>query len=363
MIWKPKEKELTPEEAVVIAKKELAPFWFGSPPLLAGIEHDGLPLIIPLSKDFFKKSWMIFLIDPTDFEGESALVYAKEWFRRYHLNNLGFILVLVPSYEYLRRPQSIQKLMEKQQMSFPLVLDSQGALAQALNATKFPKIVLLSKGQILQSHDGEEAFSEIENRLQKFLRSLDRGLPLLPLFFPKTEAVKDVARYEFGYQPKMGAPMMVFPEPGFVTGDDNIRRAKFVVPKTEGDDQDSEISEKFIISGEWLQYPEGIVTADATAYIQLMSPAAKVSLIAAPAGKPGLEPPRIGVDVGGLAVYDAISGEDVKMEDSGETQVRIVKPNLYHILVGLPKKQRKVILRFPNAKRSPVAIYGLRFGE
>ncbi|MEO5969988.1 MAG: hypothetical protein ABIQ95_08675 [Bdellovibrionia bacterium] len=360
MIWKPKEKELTPEEAVAIAKKDLAPFWFGSSPLLAGFAHEGHSLIVPLSSEFVKKNWMILLIDPTDFEGENAIFYAKEWYRRYHQNNFGFIIVLVPSYEYMRLPASIQKLMEKQQISFPLVLDAEGTLAHALNATKLPKTVLLNQGRVIQAYEGDEDFKEIENHLQKFLRSLDPGLALLPLFSPKEARVVDVDRYEFGYKPKIGSPVMTFPSPGFVVGEDKIRRAKFVHHR-DGNEEGEGLS-KFIISGEWQQYPEGIVTSDPNAYIQLTSPAERVSLIAAPAGKAGLEPPRISVEVGGRAVYDAISGEDLKMEDSGESQVRVVKPLFYHILVNLPKDHRKVVLRFLNAKRGPIALYGIRFG-
>lgn len=361
MIWKPKEKELTPEEAVAIAKKDLAPFWFGSSPLLAGIAHEGHSLIVPLSKEFIKKRWLIFLIDPTAFEGENAIFYAKEWYRRYHLNNLGFIIVLVPSYDYMRLPASIQKFMEKQQISFPLVLDAEGSLAHALNATKLPKTVLLDNGRVIQAYEGNQEFNEIEDCLQKFLRSTDPGLALLPLFSPRETRVLDVDRYEFGYKPKVGSPLMVFPAPGFVMGEDNIRRAKFVRHR-EGNEDGHGLS-KFIISGEWQQYPEGIVTSDSNAYIQLTSPAERVSLIAAPAGKVGLEPPRISVEVEGRAVYDAISGEDIKMDDSGETQVKVVKPLFYHILVGLPKNHRNVVLRFSNAKRAPVALYGLRFGD
>ena len=236
---------------------------------------------------FTKKGWMIFFIDPTDFEGENAIAYAKEWYRRYHLNNLGFILVLVPSYDFLRQPAAIHKLIEKQQISFPVVLDAQGELAHAMNATHLPKIVLLDGGQVIQAYECKEAFSDIENRLQKFLRTKDRGLPLLPLYTPKVVGIQNVDRYEFGYMPRMGASTMAFPAPGFVAGEDGIRRAKFVNKSSaEGDGDGTEnISnpEKFVISGEWQQYPEGIVTSDPTSSIRLISPAQRVSLIAAPA--------------------------------------------------------------------------------
>ena len=37
MVWKKKEKLLSPEEAIAQAKRELAPFWFNSEPLLAAV--------------------------------------------------------------------------------------------------------------------------------------------------------------------------------------------------------------------------------------------------------------------------------------------------------------------------------------
>ena len=50
MVWKPREKELTAEEAIEQAAKELAPFWYGCSPLLAGILEDGIFLTLPLSE-------------------------------------------------------------------------------------------------------------------------------------------------------------------------------------------------------------------------------------------------------------------------------------------------------------------------
>ena len=42
MAWKRKEKKLTPDEAIALAKKELAPFWIGSEPLFAAIKNVGV---------------------------------------------------------------------------------------------------------------------------------------------------------------------------------------------------------------------------------------------------------------------------------------------------------------------------------
>src|SRR5581483_9150852 len=96
MVWKPKEKELTPEEAVAAAKKELAPFWHGSPPLLAGVLSPQGVTAHPLDPAFGAKSWLLFFLDPTDAAGESAFSYARELHRRYHQHNVGCLLVFRP---------------------------------------------------------------------------------------------------------------------------------------------------------------------------------------------------------------------------------------------------------------------------
>ena len=57
MAWKPKEKQLTPEEAIAQARKELAPYWLNSEPLLAAVRGDDQKITVhPLAKDFESKA-------------------------------------------------------------------------------------------------------------------------------------------------------------------------------------------------------------------------------------------------------------------------------------------------------------------
>jgi hypothetical protein len=84
MVWKPKEKELTLEEALSLAKKELAPFWIGSPPLLAAFKTKHHTALYPIHPTFNESSWAIFFINPTCFSGKTTTLFAREMYRRYH---------------------------------------------------------------------------------------------------------------------------------------------------------------------------------------------------------------------------------------------------------------------------------------
>src|SRR4051812_43129684 len=97
-MWKSKEKEISVEEATALAKQELAPFWFGSSPLLVGVFIDEKYIAVPLEESFNKKPWLLFFIDMTDFSSETLLLYSQEWHRRYHQNNLGVLMIAQPLY-------------------------------------------------------------------------------------------------------------------------------------------------------------------------------------------------------------------------------------------------------------------------
>ncbi len=63
--WKKKEKALTPEEAIAAAKRELAPFWYNSEPLLAAVRTEAGASVLPLNSNFVQKSWAYVFVDPT----------------------------------------------------------------------------------------------------------------------------------------------------------------------------------------------------------------------------------------------------------------------------------------------------------
>ncbi|MFZ9594842.1 MAG: hypothetical protein ACO3A2_02055 [Bdellovibrionia bacterium] len=355
MIWKPKEKELSLDQAIVLAKRELAPYWLGSEPLIAAFEKDSQLMAVPLSEKIQKKSWMLFLVDPTDFGTELALSQAKRWVQRYGSPQFAFLLVVVPSYEFQKNPDTLPALLDRLQAGFPAVLDHSRSLSEAFQVSEFPSVVLLEKGQKVSQSLARGDLSELELELQNHLRKSDPGLALPPLSAPLSGVLRDSGRWELGFSPSFGSGAE-FPDPGFEDQANGTRRGTFTFAQ-------SHANSSFWIEGSWTQTPQGIRTQDPHARIQFISPGSQVALIAASEASNSSPMIRIAVEVHGVSSFDAVAGEDLKMDDSGEFHLRITKPMKYHMLRHLRPGRRKVTLHFSQLQGQAVTLYGLRFAE
>src|SRR5690349_8284099 len=83
MVWKPKEKELSRDEAIELARKELAPHWVGGPPLLAAVRAGNQATVVPLDPGFHKQAWLIYFIDLTDYHRTRVLEHIQKFQHRY----------------------------------------------------------------------------------------------------------------------------------------------------------------------------------------------------------------------------------------------------------------------------------------
>lgn len=332
MAWKPKEKPLTLEEAVALARKELAPFWLGSEPLFAGVRGaNGAATVHPLNEAFTRRNWLLLFLDPTTFSGGTALGVAREWHRRYGALELGIIAVLCVPYAGLRRPELIEHLLPKQQFSFPVVMDPEGLLASAFSARDLPKVLLLGKGKPVFESAGAHWLKSPELELQSFLRSTDPGLPLPPPLTSAAGAIEDVDRVDFA------------------AGDANARMVtRGGVPVT--------------FSGPWGREGECFIPQDETSRVRFDSPSPFVGLVARSLSGSPL-PSDVAVEVIGRPAWDDISGEEIHMSEDGSSVARVQPPRLYRILRNLPDGERNVELSFPSARETRIGVLGLRFGR
>lgn len=354
MAWKPKEKELTPEEAIAAAKKDLAPFWTGSSPLIAGVRNQGKALAYPLDKAFHEVPWLLFFLDPTEFSGLMTLQYAKEFYRRYQPNGLGMILIYRPTYPYMADGKFTERFVKNYQFSFPVVLDHDGLLHEAFTAQELPKVVLVEKGVTIFERAGKTWTRETEKLLQQFLRKTDPGLPLLTQYFPADSLPVDVMKFEFGG--KKATPG-IFGTSGFIKtnppGTATLFKAERPKKMNPGE---------LVISGSWIQNEDLIATEDPEAFIAFRSPGKIVSLIGQAFAKTS-EPAKVVIEVDGIPAFDVFGGEDLQFDDEGNSFVKLERPSLYHPLSKLPEANREITLRFPFSKKVPVALFGIRFGD
>jgi hypothetical protein len=357
MSWKPKEKELTQDEAIEAAKVELAPFWFGTTPQIAGVKNDNQYQVFPIDSEFFKKAWLFFFVDPTDFSGETAFVFAKEWYKRFNSHGINILLIIYSVYGYLKVPATIREILDEHAIKFAVVMDVEGTILGAFGVLATPKIQLFSEGKTFFEFFGKDWLGQAELEIQTFLRVKDPGLPLLPMFSPQKGVARDIRRMEFGAQPRTGESV-IFPEPGFV-GDlkDGFRKGQFhgMGPKSLG-------PLDFYISGIWNQDDERILTSDPNALIMFRCSSAKISIVVESHSKT-VEKSLLAVEINGVPAHEAIAGDTILMDDTGRSVIKVGKAHLNHLLTNMNHESKEITFRFPNADMAPLAIYGIRVGE
>jgi hypothetical protein len=321
MVWKKKEKPLSPEEAIAQAKRELAPFWFNSEPLLAAIKTEAGASALPLTSDFVDRPWLFLFVDAGEFTSEGIYVLSREWYRRYHQHKLGIVLFLKPNPAgVFANSESVRKL----QLGFPVAIDHDGLFASAFKVTKWPAAVLQNGAQPTVHVEGINWPPDTEEKIQVALRATDRGLAL-PLSIQFKHALTEDSRVDFG----------------------STRPAPIGVQ----------------LSGDWTQGEDFIRTQDPHATLEITAKSPHVSII----GRSSLEtrPTRIAIETpsGGQMLTVENLPEHVAADENGKAVIRIQYVGLYHLLKALPTAKRQIKLSFPDSSTIPVFIYGLRFGR
>lgn len=327
MAWKPRAKQLTPAEAVAHARSELAPFWLGAEPMLAGVRTaDGRATAHPLDKSFDQRAWVILFGDLTDFTGEGVLAFAREWMRRYSSHELFALFVVRSTYSFLNSAKALPPLLRKSFESFPVVLDNDGLIAEAFDVKPngWPAVKLVNQRKVHFERSGPRWAEGVEKEIQSYLRIKDPGLPLAPPFTSP----------EFVFKASSGAELG--------------QRARSPI---------------FRLDGKIALEQDRVIVQSSAASIRFRSPLSRVSVIAQSLLLSAGEPAHIRVELDGGPVFDAVSGPDLTFGDDGGSEIKVTDGRLYHALQGLPHKSREITLRCPDADRLPVAIYGVRFAE
>ncbi len=334
--WRGREKTLTREEAIAMAKKEAASSWYGSPPLFAAYPMGGKIQAFPLDPIFEKQNWLVVVKDLSHPSAMLDLQILQEFHHRYGDYGLGIILVLEPHYSYFRDREYLEWLSRKGKLSFPLVVDRDGKLAQAFGSSEqiatygvgsSTRAVLLAQKEHLAQESGVNWFIATEKAIQNLLRKKDPGLPLPPLFEASEAFFKEIDRIDFG------------------------RLAKPI-----------DLNRDFKLEGIWWSEGDRLVTTDARASVRFKSPASRLALFARSISKTS-NVAKVAIDLAGTRAPLTLAGPDLINDEDGGALVRVDEARLYQPLVGLPVPMREVTLRFPYADRAGVAIYGIAFWD
>ncbi|MCM2276977.1 MAG: hypothetical protein NDJ89_02745 [Oligoflexia bacterium] len=352
--WKPKEKPLSLEEAVALAKRELSRYWIGSEPLLAAVRSGEKVTAHPLSADFARRDWLMLFMDPTGFSAEPALNRIEEWSQRFAGHGIGFVVVLRVPYANLRRVEALEWLLPRKQFPFILVLDAEDQLSAAFGATsarELPRMYLLVDGKPVAERSGRSWGEGVEERIQQLLWKRDPGLPLPPALPPEQSGAADIAAISF-------ADRRQYPKPGFQVDEFGELRAGFAGATSIALEKDAT---PYQISGGWKLEGERLIAADETATLRLKSPGSHFAVVAELAARePG--DGEILLELEGIRMHEGLAAEDLGQDESGGSVLRVREARTYRAFKGLPNPGRELCLRFPHAREMPVALYGLRFG-
>jgi hypothetical protein len=323
MSWKKKEKPLTPEQAIAMAKKDLAPYWFNSEPLLAAIQVPGGASVLPLNSNFVDTPWAYFFVDPTEFAGERALQIIREWYRRYAGHKVGFMIVFRAALPFMK---SAPDLLKKFQIGFPAVYDYDGLYSQAFGIDSWPAVVVQNRGEEITRGMGASWTGEKEEKIQHFLRLADPGLSL-PLPFDLGHAVKGHSRIDLG-----------------------TVKGKSV----------NILGSVIELSGKWVENEDSISTSDPEATAEIHSPSPVIAVIAQAGTEYQVTKMLIESLDGTLTSENNCEGSTV--DEFGRILVRVQNFGLYYLFRELPASRKNFKMTFPEAHNVPVRIYGLRFG-
>lgn len=330
MAWKRKEKDLTQEQVIDLAKQELAPHWYNAAfPLLAGLEEAGTLSAHPLDPHFRDSTWIVFSVDPFSNEGLFAIRLAKEWAARYEAHGIRCLLAFPEETDVFTDRSGVEGFLDREGITMPTFVDREGLVSLALGVNSLPTLAFLTGAGVSFVRTGPRWFEGLELELQAHLRKKDPGLSL-PLPFELLDAPRDLRRCDFGSQPKRILPHSVDPA-----------------------NRPMEIG----LGGEWKHEASYILTHDPQAELSFDIGSSGFSLMARSMSKV-LERARILVEFNGAPVFDVFGWDDLTFDDMGRSLVEVRDARLYRVARNL-KEPGKVILRFPNAANLPMALYSL----
>lgn len=115
----------------------------------------------------------VILIDFWDYTSINCLrtlPYLKEWHRKYQDFGLVVIGIHTPEFKFARKPEILQRMLERSGIRYPIVLDNEALLWSAFGARSWPTKYLIDKdGFVRFSHQGEGGYQQFERALQQLI--------------------------------------------------------------------------------------------------------------------------------------------------------------------------------------------------
>ncbi len=131
-------------------------FWFNSEPIPITAQHGRVILL--------------FFWDYTCAHCLHSLPYVVEWSRKYRDHGFLTIGVHTPKFPFGKNPQYIQKAIEREGITFPVVMDNEGLIAANYSQRSWPTMQIVDKHGFLRfQNSGEGNYQTTERIIQALL--------------------------------------------------------------------------------------------------------------------------------------------------------------------------------------------------
>ena len=248
--------------------------------------------------------------------------FAMEWARRYDEMGLVVIGVHSPEFSFARDPKLVEKALHRAGIRFPVATDNTLMMRNAYRVQEMPALFLLDRdGSIYLAHSGEGGYERIDRAIQGLLRESGfRGeLPMLM----EVSSVEDFVPGSFE---RITPPVRT----GYLHGSlGNVEGYSPELP-AEYEDPHLYVEGKFYAQGSWLASADAFeFQGDArTGYLVLRYSGNSVNIVMS-SKTPGAV---IQVRRNGEAVGTAECGDDITVDEHGNTVIVLNEPKLFRVV-------------------------------
>lgn len=323
---KKKDKEYTAEEALDIAIKTLTPYWFKSPPLIYGAELEGKVFPQPIDPAITKGVWILIFSSPTGFSFYRSHPLFLEWEKRFGPLGIQLAFCFLGEHSFVTEHRAAEYWLKHRNIKTIAICDYDGMLLKAFGGEPLPRMVILNNGEVIHNSGGDKWLENAEVELQKILRKTSPGLPFwMPYTEPFASLVETVRLRFFANSKDNGYAGMQW-------------------------------------TGNWKSDENRMYTLDPKSEITFEPTGNMIHFIAQSLGE-NFTPTRVIFNCAGASFSEHFAGSDLVLDDEGHSSVILTEPRAYFILQNLSQHHKKITLRFPNARVTPVAVYGLSMGK
>ena len=256
-----------------------------------------------------------------------TLPYLRDWNTKYASRGLVIVGVHSPEFQFKHDEGNVREAMVRERVTWPVAMDNDFDTWRAYSNRYWPNKFLIDKdGEIRYNHIGEGAYTETELHIRGYLEEAGYDVSDIPV-----GGVTGVEEDEPG---RKMITREIYAGRGWERGE-YLGNEKPAIGKLSTDFQDpgDHVGGRFYLHGVWSIDRESVTHSRPTEgfgdYIAIAYEAASVNVVLRPRG---VNPFRVLATVDGKPVAESHRGDDIVVDDNGDTYLNIDGPRMYNVV-------------------------------